>query len=142
MLQDPLQQHRVLCDPLGYQQDALWNLPPFHQRVVTLLLERLDRNVSTFIQSRTKAAEQRYFQYLDEVLKSFVVLLQLFKKADGFIVTAAELSIHLLHFLPILIRKLQETHVYADSHTHTHTGLMHGEEPTCWSKMSPMRWMR
>lgn len=103
MLQDPLQQHGVLCDPLGYQQDALWNLPPFHQRVITLLLERSQQNVSTLIQSRTKAADQRYFKYLDEVLKSFVVLLQLFKKADGFIVTAAELSVHLLHFLPILI---------------------------------------
>lgn len=105
MLQDPLQQHGVLGDPLGYQQDALRNLPPFHQRVIALLLERLHRNVSTFIRSRRvqKATEQRYFKYLDEVVKSFVVLLQLFKKADGFIVTAAELSIHLLHFLPILI---------------------------------------
>lgn len=43
------------------------------------------------------------FRHLNEVLKSLVVLLELFKKADCFIVTAAEFSINLLHFLLILL---------------------------------------
>lgn len=38
IVQDPLQQHWVLCDPLSYQQNALWDLSPSHQRVMTLLL--------------------------------------------------------------------------------------------------------
>lgn len=43
------------------------------------------------------------FRYLNEALKSLVVLLELFKKTDGFIVAAAEFSINLLHFLLILL---------------------------------------
>lgn len=42
-------------------------------------------------------------KYLNEVLKSLVMLLELFEKADRFVVTTAEFSINLLHFLSILI---------------------------------------
>lgn len=37
------------------------------------------------------------------------MLLQLFEKADGSVVTAAELPIDLLHLLPVLIRELQDS---------------------------------
>lgn len=49
------------------------------------------------------------FKYLNEVLKSFVVLLQLLEKADSFVVTAAELPVDLLHLLPVVIRELQDS---------------------------------
>lgn len=55
----------------------------------------------------TSATKAKSDLYLDEVLESFVVLLQLFEKADGFVVTAAELAVDLLHLLPAVIRKLQ-----------------------------------
>lgn len=42
-------------------------------------------------------------KYLDEALKSLVMVLELFEKADCFVVTTAEFSIHLLHFFSILI---------------------------------------
>lgn len=42
-------------------------------------------------------------KYFDEALKSLVVLLELFEKADCFIVVTAEISIYLLHFLFVLI---------------------------------------
>lgn len=44
---------------------------------------------------------------LDEVLKSFVVLLQLFEEADGLVVSAAELPVDLLHLLLVLVCELQ-----------------------------------
>lgn len=44
-----------------------------------------------------------FLKYLDEVLESFVVLLQLFEKADSFVMTAAEVPVDLLHLLPTVI---------------------------------------
>lgn len=41
--------------------------------------------------------------YLNKALESLVVLLEIFEKADGFVVTAAEVSINLLHLLSILL---------------------------------------
>lgn len=50
--------------------------------------------------------------YLNEGLKPLVVLLELFEEADRFVVTTAEIAVHLLHFVFILIRKLQrKTHI-------------------------------
>lgn len=42
-------------------------------------------------------------RYLNEGLKSLVVLLELFEEADRFVVTTAEVAVHLLHFVFILI---------------------------------------
>lgn len=42
-------------------------------------------------------------KYLDEALKSLVMLLELFEKADGFTVATAKFSVYLLHFLSVLI---------------------------------------
>lgn len=64
----------------------------------------------------TKANTNFSYKYLDEVLKSFVVLLQLFEKADCFVVTAAELPVDLLHPLPVVIRELRTCmYIVADS---------------------------
>lgn len=42
-------------------------------------------------------------KYLNEGLKSLVMLLELFEKADRFVVMTAEISVQLLHFITILI---------------------------------------
>lgn len=47
VLQYSLQKNWVLCNPLGYQQNALWDLSPLHQRVVDLLLERQHQKEAT-----------------------------------------------------------------------------------------------
>lgn len=156
ILQDPLQKNWVLSYSLGYQQDAFWDLSAPHQGICTLLLERhLTFSTSYFISPTlpynvwmSVHAPLKEFRYLNEVLKSLVVLLELFKKADCFIVTAAEFSINLFHFLLILLWQLQKIH----KHTHTHVLLrladgghiLLQQEPlvTCWSRTSPIRWMR
>lgn len=111
ILQDPLQKNWVLSYSLGYQQDAFWDLSAPHQGVRTLLLERHLKFSTSYFNIPTLPynvcmsvhAPLKEFRYLNEVLKSLVVLLELFKKADCFIVTAAEFSINLLHFLLILL---------------------------------------
>lgn len=68
-------------------------------------------------------------KYLDEVLKSLVMLLKLFEKADRFVVVTAEFSIYLLHFLTILIGKLQKNaHKHPVVHTPTTFHLLHLRE--------------
>lgn len=36
--QHSLKQHRVLCDPLGHQQDAFWDFKPPHSAATSLFL--------------------------------------------------------------------------------------------------------
>lgn len=42
-------------------------------------------------------------QYLDEVLEPLVVLLELLEEADRLVVMAAEVPVHLLHLLSVLV---------------------------------------
>lgn len=58
-------------------------------------------------------------RYLNEGLKPLVVLLELFEEADRFVVTTAEVAVHLLHFVFILIRKLQTKNTHPVNHTLT-----------------------
>lgn len=39
VLQHSLNQHRVLCYPLGHQQDAFWDTKPPHNTATHLFLE-------------------------------------------------------------------------------------------------------
>lgn len=52
VLQHPLNQHRVLCYPLGDEQDALWDAQPPHNGAAHLFLGKT--NKSTFVRTRKK----------------------------------------------------------------------------------------
>lgn len=45
VLQHPLNQHRVLRDPLGHQQDAFWDAEPPHNTAAHLFLEEDEQKV-------------------------------------------------------------------------------------------------
>lgn len=74
--------------------------------------------------------------YFYKVLKLFILLQQFFEDIHSLHVMAAELSIHILHFLGIFIWKLGKRPKVTDTGVCLRVKQHH--PPTCWSRTSPI----